>query len=110
MSESTTRQEIQAAIWQLADPSATFPDFAGTTLADIAFNNAVTNYETTGESAKNIPRFEIVTDSACTTAGNCVSTQQEYLVLTSEPGSILLSPPGFLTLIGFRRRRVRVMD
>jgi hypothetical protein len=109
-SDSTTRQEIQAAIWQLADPSATFPDFAGTTPADIAFNNAVTNYETTAENAENIPSFEIATDSACTTAGNCVSTRQEYLILTPEPGAILLALPGFLTLMGFRSRRMRVMD
>lgn len=112
VSDTLTRQEIQAAIWQLADPNVIFPDFVGNTSADIAFNNAVSGFQTGAQSAQTIPSFKILTDSACTTAANCAQTRQEYLVLTPqsgsvptpEPSSVLLSFSGITAILIFRRR------
>lgn len=100
-SNQTTSQELQAAIWQLADPSATYPDFT----TNSAFNNAVASDEATALSATNIPSFEILTDSNCI-SGGCSNTRQEYLVLTPEPSSIALSISGLFALVGFRRKRL----
>jgi hypothetical protein len=102
-SDALTRQEIQAAIWQLADPQATFPDYVGSTSADIAFNNALTRFKIGAQTATNIPSFEVLTDSACKT-GNCATSRQEYLVLTPEPSSILLSFSGLAAVLIYRRR------
>lgn len=107
VSNVTGRQDIQAAIWNLADSSATFPGFADfQQQCDAAYdNNVVCKLEGQALSATNIPSFEILTDASCTT-GNCGSSaRQEYLVLTPEPSSVLLSMSGLLGFFTFRRRR-----
>ena len=105
VSDAGTRQEIQGAIWQLADPSVMFPG------ASSAFNTAVNTWESNavGEGANT--GFEILTDSACTTSSDCVKTRQEYLVLTPEPASVSLLGLSFLSVFAaFRRKPTNRVD
>jgi len=67
-------QEIQAAIWQLADPNLTFPNApSGLSLTQVNTfeNDAKANPLTSG--------FEVLTDSD--------NKYQEYVVLTPEPST-----------------------
>ena len=67
-------QEIQAAIWQLADPNLTFPNApSGLSLTQVNTfeNDAKANPLTSG--------FEALTDSD--------NKYQEYVVLTPEPST-----------------------
>jgi hypothetical protein len=98
-SQTTTQQEIQGAIWQLADSTVTFPGASGT------FNSAVSSYESAAQSNAFTGGFEIATDTACTTASNCVNTRQEYLVLTPEPSSLGMIGVGFLSFLGALKRK-----
>ena len=69
-----TDQEIQAAIWQLADPNLTFPNApSGFSLTQVNTfeNDAKANPLTSG--------FEVLTDSD--------NKYQEYVVLTPEPST-----------------------
>lgn len=99
VSDSGTRQEIQGAIWQLADPSLTFPGASG------AFTTAVNTWEGDAAGQGTNIGFEILTDSACTTSSDCVKTRQEYLVLTPEPASVSLLGLSLLSLFAALRRK-----
>jgi len=91
-SQVITQQEIQGAIWQLADSTVTFPG------ASSAFNSAVASYESAAKVNPVTSGFEILTDSACTTASNCLKTRQEYLVLVPEPGTLAFLGTGLLAI------------
>jgi len=87
-----TEQEIQAAIWQLADPNLTFPNApSGFSLTQVnSFeNDARANPLTSG--------FEVLTDSN--------NKYQEYVVLTPEPSTFLMVAAGLIGLFVFSRNR-----
>jgi hypothetical protein len=90
-SDATTRQEIQGAIWQLADPTLTFPN------ATAAFKNAVAGYETWAATHELTSGFEILSD-----VNNC---KQEYIVLTPEPATMLLLGLGLGGLFFLKRKQ-----
>lgn len=93
---ATTRQELQTVIWWLADNTlvATVP--GGVNVTD--WNNAIAGYKTAAASNVMTGGFEILSDTS--------GAKQEYLVLTPEPGSILLLTSGIAGLFGFRRRKL----
>lgn len=102
--DTLTQQELQAAIWQLGDYTSTFsvvnPPSGFSSSAVTTFENqAKTNALTSG--------FEIVTDS--NEVANGKNAGQEYLVLTPEPSSVLLSVTGLFGIFLFRRRRMSVL-
>src|SRR6266480_7196117 len=85
-------QEIQAAIWQLADPNLTFPNApSGLSLTQVNTfeNDAKANPLTSG--------FEALTDSD--------NKYQEYVVLTPEPSTFLIVGAGLIGLFMFSRNR-----
>jgi len=87
-----TDQEIQAAIWQLADPNLTFPNApSGFSLTQVNTfeNDAKANPLTSG--------FEVLTDSD--------NKYQEYVVLTPEPSTFLMVGAGLIGLFMFSRNR-----
>jgi hypothetical protein len=87
-----TEQEIQAAIWQVADPNLTFPNApSGFSLTQVnSFeNDARANPLTSG--------FEVLTDSN--------DKYQEYVVLTPEPSTFLMVGSGLIGLFVFSRNR-----
>lgn len=88
-SNTTTKQELQAAIWLLAEGvPGEDGDFTVNSPADSAFKSAVANYEAYALNTSNQPTsgFEILTD---TTGSN-----QEYMVITPEPSTFLLLGAG----------------
>ena len=106
-----TQQEIQAAIWQLGDYTSTFTvvnppqgfgSFTGPGTA-CGLSIAVCSLETQAQTNALTSGFEIITDS--NEAANGRNAGQEYLVLTPEPSSILLSMSGLLGFFAFRRRK-----
>jgi hypothetical protein len=100
-SNTLTQQELQAAIWQLGDytstftvvnPPSGFSSSAVTTFEDQAKTNALTS------------GFEVITDS--NEVANGKNAGQEYLVLTPEPSSVLLSITGLFGMLLLRKRRM----
>jgi hypothetical protein len=101
-SSSLTQQEYQAAIWQLGDYTSSF----SVVNAPAGFSaSQVLSFEQTAfaNSGQFANSFEIVTDSSEVTNGK--NAGQEYLILTPEPSSILLSMSGLLGFFTFRRRK-----
>ena len=98
-SNALTQQEYQAAIWQLADYTSTFQvvnppmNFDGS-LVNTFELNAKANALTSG--------FSVLTDANEVSNGR--NAAQEYIILTPEPSSALLSVSGLVGLIGLRRR------
>jgi PEP-CTERM motif len=90
-SDTMTRQEIQGAIWQLADSGLSFPG------ASSAFLSAVIGYESWAASNELTSGFEILSD-----VNNC---KQEYVVLTPEPATVLLLGLGLGGLLLLKRRQ-----
>ena len=91
-SSAAQEQVIQGAIWQLADPSLTFPGASSTFLALVAQweSNAANNALTSG--------YEILTDVN--------GKEQEFVVLTPEPATLLLFGSGLLGLGAWGRRKL----
>ena len=89
-SATTTREELQAAIWQLADPNLTFPGESATFLAAVAAD------ETWAKSNPLTSGFEILSDKS--------DKIQEYIVLTPEPASLLLLGLGLCAVVVWKRR------
>ena len=95
-----TQQEYQAAIWQLADYTNTF----SVVNPPSGFSNSVVaTFEDQAKTNSLTSGFEVVTDS--NEVANGKNAGQEYLVLTPEPSSVLLSLSGFFGVLVFRRRR-----
>ena len=95
-----TQQELQAAIWQLGDYTNTF----SVVNPPSGFSSsAVTSFEDQAKANALTSGFEVVTDS--NEVANGKNAGQEYLVLTPEPSSVLLSLSGFFGVLVFRRRR-----
>jgi hypothetical protein len=93
-----TQQELQAAIWQLADYTSTFSVVnppAGYS------SSAVMTFETQAKNNAFTSGFEVVTDANEVADGK--NAGQEYLVLTPEPSSAVLAFSGLLGLLLFRR-------
>jgi hypothetical protein len=111
-SDSSKQQEIQAAIWQLGDYTSTFtvvnpPTQFGSTLGTCGLAQAVCSLETQAKTNALTSGFEIVTDAS--EAANGKNAGQEYLVLTPEPSSVLLSATGLFGIFLFRRRKMSVL-
>ena len=103
-SSTLTEQEYQAAIWQLGDYTNTFS--VPTASAPNGFSmSQVTTFEQQAftNSASMVGSFEVVTDT--NEVANGQKAGQEYIVLTPEPSSILLSMSGLLGFFTFRRRK-----
>lgn len=95
-----TQQELQAAIWQLGDYTNSF----SVVNPPAGFSNsAVISFEDQAEANALSSGFEVVTDSS--EVANKLSAGQEYIVLTPEPSSVLLSLSGLFGVFAFRRRR-----
>jgi len=93
-----TDQELQGAIWQLSDPSLTFPtppssNFLSQVAADESW--AEHHYLTSG--------FEVLTD--VNEKSNLTGAYQEYIVMTPEPSTLLLMGLGLISLFCFSRRK-----
>jgi hypothetical protein len=89
------KQEIQAAIWSLADPV----DFnASAPAGDANFVSDVNTLEANAAINALTSGFEILTD----TSGKA----QEFVVLTPEPATIFLLGVGMLALFWANRRKV----
>jgi len=87
-----TDQEIQAAIWQLADPNLTFPN------APSGFSlTQVSSYENAAKANPLNSSFEVLTDSN--------NKYQEYVVSTPEPSTFLMVAAGLIGLFVFSRNR-----
>jgi hypothetical protein len=85
-------QEIQAAIWQLADPNLTFPS------PPLGFSlTQVTGYENAAKAAPLTSGFEVLTDIN--------DKYQEYIVLTPEPSTLLMLGTGLIALLCMVSRR-----
>lgn len=99
-SSALAQQEYQAAIWQLGDYTSTF----SVVNAPAGYSSSqVTLFEQEAKTNALTSGFEIVTDS--NEVANGKNAGQEYLVLTPEPSSVLLSLSGFAGLLLFRRRK-----
>ena len=87
-----TDQELQAAIWTLADPSITFSNLpTGFSLSQVTtdINNAKSDPLTSD--------FEVLTDTN--------DKYQEYIVLTPEPSTFITMATGLLALLYLLYRR-----
>jgi hypothetical protein len=84
-------QEIQGAIWQLANNGLTFSGASG------SFLSQVSAYETDAESIPLASGFEVLTDTK--------DKYQEYIVLTPEPSAFLMLGTGLVGLLYIVSRR-----
>jgi len=100
-SDKLLQQEYQAAIWQLGDYTSTFavvnaPAGFDLTLVSTFEHDAFTNRLTSG--------FSVLMD--VNEVANGKNAAQEYIILTPEPGSLMLSASGVLGFLLMRRRKV----
>lgn len=94
-----TNQELQGAIWQLADPSLTF-----TTPLPSSFSTAaVAGYESWAATNYLTSGFEVLTD--VNESSNLKGAYQEYIVTTPEPSTLLLMGIGLIALFCLSRRK-----
>lgn len=111
---TTTQQELQAAIWLIAEGETTqaaeqAPGAFTINGEGSAFWTSIygTNgYVTTAPEHLLTSGFEILSD---TTGPNVTNAKQEFIVLTPEPSSILLLGVGLLALIVVASKRPRVL-
>jgi hypothetical protein len=105
-SNPTTEQEIQAAIWELAEGGT--GDFTVNSPTGTAFNTAVGSYESAASSPSNVltSGFEILSDTA---GPNGAGAKQEFLVLTPEPPTVLLLAFGLFALLMVSRSKALVL-
>jgi len=99
-SNTLLQQEYQAAIWQLGDYTSTFT----VVNAPQGFNSGlVTTFEQNAKSNAFTSGFSVVTDA--NEVANGKNAGQEYIILTPEPSTALLSVSGIFGLFLLRRRK-----
>jgi hypothetical protein len=99
-SQITRRQEIQAAIWSLADSDFSYQVPSGDNSTN--FNNAVQGFINNAANTAVTSGFEVLSDIT----GNVPGAEQEFIVLTPEPATILLLGVGILALGLLGRRKL----
>ena len=100
-SNTLLQQEYQAAIWQLGDYTSTFSVVNPPANFDSAL---VTSFELSAKNNALTSGFSVLTDANETLNGQ--NAGQEYIILTPEPGSVMLCISGFLGLFLLRRRKL----
>lgn len=111
-----TQQELQAAIWQLGDYTNTFTVVSPPAGFNPTINCSLTNtqistvtcFEDEAKAYALTSGFEVVTDA--NEAANGKNAGQEYIVLTPEPSTVLLSLSGLFWVFAFRRRRSLIAE
>lgn len=99
-SNTLLQQEYQAAIWQLGDYTSTF----AVVNAPQGFDSGlVTTFEQNAKDNALTSGFSVLTDS--NEVANGRNAGQEYIILTPEPGTALLSVSGIFGLFILRRRK-----
>ena len=99
-SNSLLQQEYQAAIWQLGDYTSTF----AVVNAPQGFDSGlVTTFEQNAENNALTSGFSVLTDA--NEVANGRNAGQEYIILTPEPSTALLSVSGIFGLFMLRRRK-----
>jgi hypothetical protein len=98
-STTSTKQELQAAIWLLAERvSGEDGDFTVTApVGDTYFAKNVSDDITNASHNVLTSGFEILTDTA--------GAKQEYMVITPEPSTLLLLAVGLIGLLLFASKR-----
>lgn len=91
------QQKYQAAIWQLADYTNTF------TVLNAPYSGDLTGLEHSAMTNALTSGFSVLTDANETTNG--IHAGQEYIILTPEPGSMMLCASGVLGFFFMRRRK-----
>jgi hypothetical protein len=116
-SSTTTEQELQAAIWLIAEGETTqaAEQASGAFTVNVPISNTVfwnslygTNgYVTTAPSHLLTSGFEILSDTAGPngTDANGTPAKQEFIVMTPEPSTLLLLGVGLLSLILLASKR-----
>ena len=100
-SSTLLQQEYQAAIWQLGDYTSTFT----VVNAPQGFDSGlVTTFEQSAKDNALTSGFSVLTDA--NEVANGKNAAQEYIILTPEPSSALLSVSGIFGLFMLRRRRL----
>ena len=101
--DALTQQEYQAAIWQLADYTNTFTVPAASAPAGFSWAT-VTGFETSAKLNALNGGFSVLTDVNESLNGK--NAAQEYIILTPEPGSLVLCASSLLGLFTLRRRKL----
>ena len=100
-SNTLLQQEYQAAIWQLADYTSTF----GVVNAPAGFDlNLVSTFEHDAFTNRLTSGFSVLTDA--NEVANGKNAAQEYIILTPEPGSLMLCASSVLGFFLMRRRKL----
>lgn len=99
-SNTLLQQEYQAAIWQLGDYTSTF----AVVNAPQGFDSSlVTTFEQNAKNNALTSGFSVLTDT--NEVANGRNAGQEYIILTPEPSTALLSVSGIFGLFMMRRRK-----
>ena len=100
-SNTLLQQEYQAAIWQLGDYTSTFTVLN----APAGFSSAqVANFELSAKANALTSGFSVLTDASESLNGK--NAAQEYIILTPEPGSMMLCASGLIGFLMLRRRKL----
>lgn len=103
--DALTQQEYQAAIWKLADYTNTFEVV---NQPNGYSNLAVSGFISDAYNSRLTSGFSVLTDM--NESANRQNAAQEYIILTPEPGSVMLCASGLLGFFVMRRYKLARMQ